>query len=263
MSLYVVGIGPGNREGMTQEALAVLEKCGVIIGYTVYVRLVREYFPEKEYETTPMKCETERCRMALERASRGQDVAVVCSGDAGVYGMAGLLYQMKEKMMREAEEMSDGAKVRGMEGRFASDVEIRVICGVTAANSGAALLGAPLSHDFAVISLSDLLTPLDLIKRRLACAAMADMVICLYNPSSKKRADYLRMACDVVLEYQSPETVCGFVRNIGREGQETQVMSLSQLREAQTDMFTTVYIGNSATKLIDGKMVTPRGYRIE
>lgn len=251
MSLYVVGIGPGNREGMTQEAFDVLAGCGVIIGYTVYVGLVREYFPEKEYETTPMKQETERCRMALERAASGQDVAVVCSGDSGVYGMAGLIYELKEKMAREEET------------RSVADVDIRVISGVTAANSGAALLGAPLSHDFAVISLSDLLTPLDLIRKRLRCAAMSDMAICLYNPSSKKRGDYLRMACDIILEYQSPETVCGFVRNIGREGQEIRIMNLSQLREAQTDMFTTVYIGNSATRRVDGKMVTPRGYRME
>lgn len=263
MSLYVVGIGPGNREGMTQEAFTALERCSVIIGYTVYVRLVQEYFPEKEYETTPMKQETQRCRMALERAASGQDVAVVCSGDAGVYGMAGLLYQMKEKMSGEEKEASCGEKGSGEEPRCISAVEIKVISGVTAANSGAALLGAPLSHDFAVISLSDLLTPLDLIKKRLRCAAMADMVICLYNPSSKKRGDYLRMACDLILAYQSPETVCGFVRNIGREGQEIQVMSLSQLRETKTDMFTTVYIGNSSTKLIDGRMVTPRGYRME
>lgn len=272
MSLYVVGIGPGNREGMTQEAFDVLAGCGVIIGYTVYVGLVREYFPEKEYETTPMKQETERCRMALERAASGQDVAVVCSGDSGVYGMAGLIYEMKEKMAREEAELScekedagekRGEQEAGKEMRSAADVDIRVISGVTAANSGAALLGAPLSHDFAVISLSDLLTPLDLIRKRLRCAAMSDMAICLYNPSSKKRGDYLRMACDIILEYQSPETVCGFVRNIGREGQEIRIMNLSQLRETQTDMFTTVYIGNSATRRVDGKMVTPRGYRME
>lgn len=243
MSLYVVGIGPGRIEGMTLEARAILEECRIIAGYTVYTELLKAYFPEKEYYSTPMKQETERCRWALERAAEGYQVAVVCSGDPGVYGMAGLLCQLQA----------------GME--TAAAVEIRVIAGVTAANSGAALLGAPLTHDFAVISLSDLLTPLATIQKRLRCAAMSDMVICLYNPSSKKRAGYLKMACDIVLEYQKPDTVCGYVKNIGREEETVCMLPLVQLRDAQVDMFTTVYIGNSSTMRIAGKMVTPRGYR--
>ena len=139
-------------------------------------------------------------------------------------------------------------------------MEIKIIPGVTAACSGAAVLGAPLSHDFAVISLSDLLTPWKLIEKRIQYAAMGDFVICIYNPSSKKRADYLRRASEIVLQYQSPDTVCGYVRNIGRDGEEKRILSLKQLQEAHLDMFTTVYIGNSQTTVMDGRMVTPRGY---
>lgn len=191
-----------------------------------------------------MKQEKERCGWALARAAEGEAIAVVCSGDPGIYGMAGLLCQLQAQAQQET--------VRA--------AEIIVIPGVTAASSGAARLGAPLTHDFAVISLSDLLTPLAVIQKRLRCAAMGDMVICLYNPASRKRADYLRMACDIVLEYKSPQTVCGYVRQIGREGEEVRVLSLEQLRDIQADMFTTVYIGNDSTMELGGKMVTPRGY---
>jgi precorrin-3B C17-methyltransferase len=140
-------------------------------------------------------------------------------------------------------------------------VDIEVVSGVTAAISGGAVLGSPMTHDFAVISLSDLLTPMEKIVKRLRCAAEGDFAIALYNPSSKKRADYLQKACDILLEYRSGDTVCGIVRNIGREGQESRVLTLDELRNTQVDMFTTVFIGNSETKNIGGKMVTPRGYR--
>ena len=199
MSLYVVGIGPGGLDGMTVEAKNVLESCHIIAGYTVYTELLKPYFPHKKYYSTPMKQEKERCGWALARAAEGEAIAVVCSGDPGIYGMAGLLCQLQAQAQQET--------VRA--------AEIIVIPGVTAASSGAARLGAPLTHDFAVISLSDLLTPLAVIQKRLRCAAMGDMVICLYNPASRKRADYLRMACDIVLEYKSPQTVCGYVRQIG------------------------------------------------
>ena len=141
------------------------------------------------------------------------------------------------------------------------EVELKIVPGITAATGGAAVLGAPLMHDFAVISLSDLLTPWEQIEERLEAAAKAGFVICLYNPSSKKRHDYLQKACDLMMQYKSPETVCGTVCNIGREGEEYQVMTLKELRDRQVDMFTTVFIGNSQTKEINGKMVTPRGYR--
>lgn len=177
--------------------------------------------------------------MALDEAAKGRHVAMVCSGDPGVYGMAGLCLELAKDVPA---------------------VRIDVVPGVTAANGGAAVLGAPLMHDFAVISLSDLMTPRQKIRARLEAAAQADLVICLYNPASHKRADYLRWACDVLLAHKSPQTVCGFVRNIGRAGEEWEVTTLEQLRDASVDMFTTVFVGNEATRVVDGRMVTPRGY---
>lgn len=238
--LYVIGIGPGEYEQMTLKAIHAMEKSDVIIGYTVYVDLVREHFPGKEFLTTPMKKEVDRCVMAFEEAVKGKTVSMICSGDAGVYGMSGLMYEV-------------GVNYPG--------VELEIIPGVTAATGGAAVLGAPLIHDFCLISLSDLLTPWEKIEARLLGASQADFVICLYNPSSKKRHDYLQKACDLMLRYKSADTVCGTVSYIGREGESWRVMSLGELRDTQVDMFTTVWIGNSQTKEINGKMVTPRGYR--
>lgn len=238
--LYVVGIGPGSYEDMTIRAVNALKDSEIIVGYTVYVDLLREHFPEKEMLTTPMRQEQERCQMAILKAQEGKRVAMVCSGDSGVYGMSGLILQLAKE---------------------SPDLEVEVIPGVTAALSGGAVLGAPLGHDFAVISLSDLLTPMELIEDRLKNSASSDMVICLYNPSSKKRADYLKNACEIVLQHQKPETVCGLVRNIGRDGEEMEVLTLSQLKNTNVDMFTTVYIGNSMTREINGRMVTPRGYK--
>ncbi len=240
--LFIVGIGPGNYENMTGRALALLEQSDVIVGYTLYADLIRDRFPEKEFFTTGMRQEVERVEAALTMAAEGRTVALVCSGDGGVYGMSGL-----------AEELA--VKYPG--------VEVETVPGVSAMLSGAALLGAPLMHDFAVISLSDLLTPWETIEKRLRLAAQADFVICLYNPSSRKRKDYLQRACDIVLESASPDTVCGLARNIGREGESSAVMTLAQLRETETDMFTTVFIGNSMTRRIGDKMVTPRGYAHE
>ena len=237
--LYVVGIGPGDAAGMTVRAVQALREAQVIAGYQVYADLIRPLYPEKEYIVTPMRQETERCRLAIEAALTGKTTAMVCSGDAGVYGMAGLIL-----------ELAEGRK----------ELEIAVIPGVTAALSGAALLGAPLGHDFAVISLSDLLTPWEKIEKRLECAAGGDFCIALYNPASRRRADYLQRACDILLRHAKPETVCGVARNIGREGEEYRIMSLRELRDYAADMFTTVFIGNSQTRAIDGRMVTPRGY---
>lgn len=240
--LYVVGIGPGNYEKMTLEAEAVLKSCDVIVGYTVYVDLIKAHFPDKEYIVTGMKKEKDRCQMALASAANGKKTAVVCSGDAGVYGMAGILMEL---------------------GTDYPDVEVHAVPGVTAALSGSAVLGAPVGHDFAVISLSDLLTPWEKIEKRLRCAAASDFVICLYNPSSKKRSDYLKKACEIILTYQSPDTVCGFVKNIGRDGECGKILSLQELKETQVDMFTTVFIGNTQTKQIGSQMVTPRGYEVQ
>ena len=237
--VYAVGIGPGGREFFTEEAMQALENADVIAGYTVYVDLVRDMFPDKEMFSTPMMKEIERCRWAIETAKAGQTVSMVCSGDAGVYGMAGLLYELADQY---------------------GEVEVEVVCGVTAAMSGAAVLGAPIGHDFCVISLSDLLTPWELIETRLRCAAEGDFAVCLYNPKSKKRSDYLDKAVEIMLRYKSEDTVCGWVKNIGREGQEFRIVRLADLPAEPVDMFTTVFIGSKTTRVIGGRMVTPRGY---
>ena len=237
--LYVVGIGPGAADQMTIRAMRTLEQCDVIAGYGVYVDLVKPLLPDKEYLVTPMRKEADRCRMAIDCAMTGRSVALISSGDAGVYGMAGLLCEMAQGL----------------------ELEIEVVPGVTAALSGGAVLGAPLTHDFAVISLSDLLTPWEKIEKRLECAAMADLSMAIYNPASHRRSDYLRRACEIVMRHASPETVCGVVRNIGREGEEMHVMTLRELADYPADMFTTVFIGNAQTKVVDGRMITPRGYR--
>lgn len=239
--IYVVGIGPGAYEKMTIQAAEVLKNCDVIVGYTVYIDLVKEHFPGKEFLTTPMKKEVARCELAFEEAKKGKTVAMICSGDAGVYGMSGLMCEIGERY---------------------PDIEVESIAGVTAAIGGGAVLGAPLIHDFCLISLSDLLTPWEKIEKRLLAAAEADFVICLYNPSSIKRHDYLQKACDLILQYQPEELVCGTVENIGRQGQTAKIYTLKELRDTKVDMFTTVFIGNSQTKVVDGHMVTPRGYQI-
>ena len=239
--VYVVGMGPGAYEEMTVRAVKTLEECEVIVGYTVYVDLLKEHFPEKEFMATPMRQEVQRCRMAFEAAATGKKTAMVCSGDAGIYGMAGLMYELGEEFPQ---------------------VEIEVVPGVTAAIGGSAVLGAAVGHDCALISLSDLLTPWEVIEKRLLAAAESDFVICLYNPSSKKRSDYLKKACMLMLEYKKEDTVCGIVRQIAREGEEIQLLTLNELKDTAVDMFSTVFIGNSQTKIIRGRMVTPRGYQI-
>lgn len=238
--LSVVGIGPGNEENMTLAARNALEECDVIVGYTVYVELVRERYPDKEFLTTPMTREAQRCRLALDEAKKGRHVAMVCSGDSGIYGMAALVYELRGE---------------------SADPEVQVIPGLTAACSGGALLGAPLTHDFAVISLSDRLTPWEKIEKRLECAALGDMSIVLYNPQSKGRPDNLRMACDILLRHLPEDRPCGVAHSIGRAGEGRSFMTLGQLRSAQLDMFSTVFIGNAMTRMIGEEMVTPRGYR--
>ena len=240
-NVFVVGLGPGGEAYLTGQARAALVSAEVLCGYTVYVDLVKPLFPDKETFTTPMRKELDRCRWALETASQGRSVALVCSGDAGVYGMAAPLLELAPEF---------------------PDVEIEIVPGVTAALSGAAALGAPIGHDFCVVSLSDLLTPWEVIEKRLQCAAAGDFALCLYNPSSHKRADYLHRACDILLAAgKNPETVCGWVRNIGREGQTAHLCTLSALRDEQVDMFTTVFVGSSTTRQIADRMVTPRGYQ--
>ncbi len=240
--LYVVGFGPGDEKRMTVEAKEVLDAVDVIAGYRTYTALLQKIYPEKEYLVTGMKGEMERCNLAVKTALTGKDVAVVCSGDAGIYGMAGLVYETLEQM------------------NAVDAVEVRVVAGLTAAMSGAALLGAPLGHDLAIISLSDLMTPWDLICKRLRAAAEADFCIALYNPSSHSRREHFEEACRILAEQLSPDTPCGLAYRIGREGEHTQTVLLHDLEKAEVDMQTVVLIGNSRTRMIGDKMVTPRGY---
>ncbi len=240
-NIYVVGMGPGTEDMMTFQAVRALEDSDVIIGYPVYLNLLGERFSGKEFLSTPMRKEVERCRMCFEEAEKGKKVAMLCSGDAGVYGMASLLYEI---------------------GKEYPDCELTVIPGITAANSGAACLGAPLNHDYCVISLSDLLTPWEQIEKRLRAAAIGDFSIALYNPSSHKRGDYLKKACEILLEQIEEERACGYVENIGREGTKTVTCTLKELKEKQVNMFTTVFIGNSRTELIKEKLVAKRGYHL-
>ncbi len=240
-TIFVVGIGPGDEKMMTAQAKEALEECDIIAGYKTYIALVRGNYPDKEFYENGMRGEIERCEKCVEFAKAGKNVALICSGDAGVYGMASPLLEIAER-----EGFTD----------------VTVIPGVTAALSGGAVLGAPLSTDFCVISLSDLLTPWEVIEKRLLGAVKGDFCMAIYNPASKGRADHLRKACSILLGELDGDTPCGYVRNIGREGCEKKVCTLSQLADEQADMFVTVFIGNSQTKIINGKMITPRGYEV-
>ena len=240
MKLYCIGIGPGGAEQMTLRAVRALEQCDCVAGYGLYLDLIKELIEGKTRIQTGMTREVDRCTAARDAAKEGHTVAVVSSGDAGVYGMAGLLLEV-----------------------CANDpeLEIEVIPGVTAALSGGAVLGAPLTNDFACVSLSYLLTPWEVIEQRLRGAAQGDFCIAIYNPASKKRVDHLQRACDILLETLPADTVCGTVRNIGRDGETYTLTTLGALRDMQVDMLTTVFVGNSRTRVINGRMVTPRGYR--
>ena len=241
-TVFVVGLGPGGARFLTAQAQSALDQAEVLCGYTVYLDLIRPLYPEKETYATGMTKELDRCRWALETAQAGRCVALVCSGDAGVYGMASPLLELAEHY---------------------PDVAVEIVPGLTAALSGGAVLGAPLAHDFCVISLSDRLTPWEVIEKRLACAAQGDFALALYNPSSKGRPDYLQRAVKILRANGKPaDTVCGIVRSIGREGQESHILTLAALEHTPVDMFTTVFIGNAATRALSGRMVTPRGYRL-
>lgn len=247
--LYIIGIGPGDQQFMTKEADYALNECDVICGYNVYVDLVKDFYPNKELLQTGMTKEVDRCVQALDQASLGKTVAMVCSGDSAIYGMASLVLQLANKVDDNTEHINKY-----------SDIEIIVVAGVTAAISGGAVLGSPLTNDFAVVSLSDLLTPMEVITRRIEAVGIGDFVAVIYNPYSKKRTTHLYEACQILLKHRPEETVCGYVKNIGRAEQSYKILTLKELAEEKLDMFTTVFVGNSQTKLINGKMVTSRGY---
>lgn len=240
-TLFIVGLGPGDTQMLTSQAREAILASDLICGYTTYLKLIPELTEDKEIYTTPMRGEIERCRHALEEAQSGRTVSLICSGDPGVYGMASPVLELASEYPA---------------------VDLEVVPGITAALSGASVLGAPLGNDFCVISLSDLLTPKEQIEKRLRAAALGDFCIVLYNPASHKRKDYLARACDILIQNgKSPECACGWVKNIGREGQESHLCTLGELKDVKADMFTTVFIGSSATKLTGGRLVTPRGYR--
>ncbi len=238
--IFVVGIGPGGEKEITPRALECLEKSDAIIGYATYINSLSQKFRVlKEIVSSSMRAERERCEETLRRARNGQNVALISGGDPGIYGMAGLMLEIAGK-----------------------DVSVEIIPGVTAACAASAELGAPLSNDFAVISLSDYLTPWEKIEKRLIAAAKGDFVICLYNPRSRSRPDALHLACEILLREKSPETPAGWVQNAGREGGASRVTTLARLRDEKLDMSCTAIVGNSVTRVLDGWLVTPRGYSL-
>ena len=239
--IYVMGIGPGDINTMTVRAREVLASCDVIVGYRSYTDLVKDAYPDKEIVSSSMRRETDRCHKCIELALSGKIVALICSGDAGVYGMASPMLEIAAK--------------EGFD-------DIEIVPGVTAALSGAALLGAPIGHDFCTISLSDLLTPWDLIEKRLRSAAEGDFCIVLYNPASRTRTHNLKRACDILMRTISPDKCCALVKNVGRSNSGYSVCTLSELSETDADMSTTVFIGNSRTYCENGRVITPRGYEI-
>ncbi|MGI9953215.1 precorrin-3B C(17)-methyltransferase [Moorellaceae bacterium AZ2] len=243
-SLAIIGLGPGDCQDMTPRAREALVKAEVVVGYGPYLDLIPTLLAGKEIIATGMRGEVERCRRAVRRAAQGARVAVVSGGDAGVYGMAGLVLEILHR---------EGLK---------RQVTVEVIPGVTAATAAAAVLGAPLMHDFAVISLSDRLTPWELIARRIELAAQGDLVIVFYNPRSRGRPGHLSRAREIILRYRSGNTPVGVVRLAGRPGEERWLSDLNSFLDLPIDMLTTVIIGNSQTRVLNGWMVTPRGYRL-
>lgn len=240
--LYVVGLGPGSKELMTEEAREVIEKTHTIVGYATYVRLIEDMIDGKELVVTGMRGEIERCKKVLEIAATGKDVAIISSGDAGIYGMAGLILELAGKMDQH--------------------VDIKVIPGVTASIAAAAHLGAPLMNDFCHISLSDLMTPWEVITERVDAAAKADFVICLYNPRSKGRPHHLRKALDIILKYKSPDTIVGIGKDVARPKEIDKVTTIADLDETEINMTSIVIVGNKNTYVEDGRMITPRGYTL-
>lgn len=238
--IYVVGLGPGNKENMTFRAYDTLKKSDIIIGYKTYIDLIEEYFPEKKLIKSFMKKEVVRCEETLKLAEEGNIVSLISSGDAGVYGMAGLMLEVAKD----------------------SDIEVEIIPGITSANASASLGGAPIVHDSVNISLSNLLTDWELIKKRIDLASQGDFVITLYNPKSNGRPELINEAREIMLKYKKETTPVLIARNVGRVGEEYTITDLKDMLNHQIDMFSTVIIGNSNSKVIKSKIITPRGYKI-
>ena len=240
--IYVVGIGPGNKEYMTLEALETIKKCDIIIGYKTYINLIKDLVSGKYILENGMRQEVDRCTRALDLSSKGHKVALISGGDSGVYAMAGLVYELNSKLDKRE--------------------DIRVVQGITSSISAAASLGAPLMHDFCQISLSDLMTDWSLIEKRIELASRADFVICIYNPKSKGRPDHLETAFNIIREYKPATTPVGIVKNAGRSNEEKYIMTLASMDFEICDMSTMIIVGNKET-FIDGDiMITPRGFSI-
>jgi len=237
--LYVVGIGPGGRENMTFKAVEVIKKCDCIVGYTPYIDYLGELVEGKQLFSTGMKGEIERCKAAIEMVREGKATAIISTGDAGLYGMAGPILEL------------------------ADDIEVEIIPGVTAAFSAASELGSPIMHDYASISLSDLMTPWEVIEKRLENAAEADFVITIYNPKSKGRKNHLERAIELILNHRDGNTPVGIVKNSGRPNTQIIITTLDGLDYESVDMLCVLIIGNSNTYTKDNKIITPRGYEIQ
>ncbi|AHI55676.1 precorrin-3B C(17)-methyltransferase [Listeria ivanovii] len=240
--IYVIGIGPGDKRLMTGEALQAIEEADVIVGYVTYIKLIKELIKDKEIVKTGMRREIDRCQEAVNIALTGKNVAVVSSGDAGIYGMAGLVLELAEKSNPE--------------------LEVKVVPGITASIGAAAVLGAPIMHDFCHISLSDLMTPWEVIEKRLLHAAMADFVVCFYNPRSKGRANHLANAFQKMMEFKSADTIVGIVKDVGRKEERKIITTMREMDYELVDMTTMVIVGNKETYVKNGKMITPRGYSL-
>ena len=237
--IYVIGIGPGLPEYRSPASVEAIQASDVIVGYKTYINLIEDLIDEQEVSSSGMRKEIDRCAHVLELAKQGKTVSLVSSGDAGVYGMAGIMLEMAD-----------------------DSVEIEVVPGITAANAAASCLGAPLMHDYAVISLSDLLTDWELIKKRLDHASKGDFVIALYNPRSKGRQTQIVEAREIMMKSKAATTPVGIVRNAKREDQSVRVTTLEEMLNHEIDMFSMVIIGNQKSYIKDGKMVTPRGYAV-
>ena len=237
--IYVVGLGPGNKENMTFRAYDVLKNSDIIIGYKTYVDLIEDMFPDKKIIKSYMKKEVARCEETLKLALEGNIISLISSGDAGVYGMAGLML-----------EIASG------------QVEVEIVPGITSANASASLGGAPIVHDSVNISLSNLLTDWELIKKRIDLASQGDFVITLYNPKSSGRPELINEARDIMLKHKRKDTPVLIARNVGREGENYDITTLDKMLDYEINMFSTVIIGNSKTKVINNKMITPRGYKV-
>jgi precorrin-3B C17-methyltransferase len=254
--LTIVGLGPGSRDLMAPRVVLAIQECNLVVGYRGYIEQIRDLIAGKEVYESELTHEVARATLAVRFALAGRSVCIISSGDAGIYGMAGLVLDILHTQLAE----QDFGETSAEDADNVSEPLVEVVPGISALNAAAALLGAPLMHDFAVISLSDLLTPWEVIARRLSAAGTADFVVVLYNPSSKRRTWQLGEAQRLLLESRLATIPVGLVRNAYRSGQKVWLTTLGQLHNEAVDMFTTVVVGNSCTRMQQGRMVTPRGY---